>query len=60
LGGLGSGVRRAGLIPAATLAAALEGRRLYTTASVGVAVAHARYERAEDLLRDAGPLQVPA
>lgn len=31
----------------------IEGRRLYTTASVGVAVAHARYERAEDLLRDA-------
>ncbi len=33
--------------------AMIEGRRLYTTASVGVAVAHARYERAEDLLRDA-------
>jgi len=33
--------------------AQIEGRRLYTTASVGVAVAHARYERAEDLLRDA-------
>ena len=31
----------------------IEGRRLYTSASVGVAVAHARYERAEDLLRDA-------
>jgi diguanylate cyclase (GGDEF)-like protein/PAS domain S-box-containing protein len=31
----------------------IEGRRLYTTASVGVAVAHMRYERAEDLLRDA-------
>lgn len=31
----------------------IEGRRLYTTASVGVAVAHPRYERAEDLLRDA-------
>jgi diguanylate cyclase (GGDEF)-like protein/PAS domain S-box-containing protein len=31
----------------------IEGRRLYTTASVGVAVAHRRYERAEDLLRDA-------
>ena len=31
----------------------IEGRRLYTTSSVGVAVAHARYERAEDLLRDA-------
>jgi diguanylate cyclase (GGDEF)-like protein/PAS domain S-box-containing protein len=31
----------------------IEGRRLCTTASVGVAVAHARYERAEDLLRDA-------
>lgn len=31
----------------------IEGRRLYTTASVGVAVAHVRYERAEDLLRDA-------
>jgi diguanylate cyclase (GGDEF)-like protein/PAS domain S-box-containing protein len=33
--------------------AQIEGRRLYTTASVGVAVAHARYERPEDLLRDA-------
>jgi diguanylate cyclase (GGDEF)-like protein/PAS domain S-box-containing protein len=33
--------------------AQIEGRRLYTTTSVGVAVAHARYERAEDLLRDA-------
>lgn len=33
--------------------ATIEGRRLYTTASVGVAVAHPRYERAEDLLRDA-------
>jgi diguanylate cyclase (GGDEF)-like protein/PAS domain S-box-containing protein len=33
--------------------ATIEGRRLYTSASVGVAVAHARYERAEDLLRDA-------
>jgi diguanylate cyclase (GGDEF)-like protein/PAS domain S-box-containing protein len=31
----------------------IEGRRLYTTASVGVAVAHRRYERPEDLLRDA-------
>ncbi len=31
----------------------IEGRRLYTTASVGVAVGHPRYERAEDLLRDA-------
>lgn len=33
--------------------AQIEGRRLYTTTSVGVAVAHSRYERAEDLLRDA-------
>ncbi len=33
--------------------ALVEGRRLYTTASVGVAVALDRYQRAEDLLRDA-------
>jgi diguanylate cyclase (GGDEF)-like protein/PAS domain S-box-containing protein len=31
----------------------IEGRRLYTSASVGVAVGHARYELAQDLLRDA-------
>jgi diguanylate cyclase (GGDEF)-like protein/PAS domain S-box-containing protein len=33
--------------------AIVEGRRLYTTASVGVALAHERYKRSEDLLRDA-------
>jgi len=33
--------------------ALVEGRRLYTTASVGVALAHERYRRPEDLLRDA-------
>ncbi len=33
--------------------AVVEGRRLYTTASVGVAVALDRYHRPEDLLRDA-------
>ncbi len=33
--------------------AIVEGRRLYTTASVGVALAHERYRRPEDLLRDA-------
>jgi diguanylate cyclase (GGDEF)-like protein/PAS domain S-box-containing protein len=33
--------------------AIVEGRRLYTTASVGVAVAHDRYRRSDDLLRDA-------
>ncbi len=33
--------------------AMVEGRRLYTTASVGVALAHERYHRPEDLLRDA-------
>ncbi len=33
--------------------AIVESRRLYTTASVGVAVAHDRYHRPEDLLRDA-------
>ena len=31
----------------------IEGRRLYTSASVGVAVGYERYQRAEDLLRDA-------
>lgn len=31
----------------------LEGRTLYTTASVGVAYAHEGYRRAEDILRDA-------
>jgi len=33
--------------------AIVESRRLYTTASVGVAVAHDRYRRSDDLLRDA-------
>ena len=33
--------------------ATIEGRRLYTTASVGVAVSNERYLRSEDLLRDA-------
>ncbi len=33
--------------------ATVEGRRLYTTASVGVALGHERYRRPEDLLRDA-------